>query len=194
MPRLLSLFALLACLVVAPVDGRAPAPEAAETVQVPFRGVVLHRPAHFVDRERFVALSEAVVVVAAVPAAPAALADTFIEAAKTKADSLSRSEVPHILSVGPVLDSPDSVVVRKLTRRGRHLALDIAYTSARAAGVELRRNVPWRPLVEVPVELPPGRYELEVTWTAVASLPDGKPYPAVTAHVRKREFTIREGK
>ncbi len=65
-----------------------------------------------------------------------------------------------------------------------------AYTSARARGVELRRNVQWRPLVQVPVELSPGQYELQVTWTAVERLPDGKPMPAVKAMTQKRTFTI----
>jgi RNA polymerase sigma factor (sigma-70 family) len=60
-----------------------------------------------------------------------------------------------LLAAGPTLDSPDEAAVVKLTRRGGRLDLEIAYTSAVARGEVLKQNVPWRPLVTVPVELPP---------------------------------------
>ena len=59
---------------------------------------------------------------------------------------------PHlaILAVGPVLDSPDDAAFVDLAQHGHDLELDMAYTSAVAEGKVLKRNVPWRPLVQVP--------------------------------------------
>jgi RNA polymerase sigma factor (sigma-70 family) len=98
----------------------------------------------------------------------------------------------YILAKGPQLDSPDEAAVARFTRRGGRLELEIRYTSAVLAGKELLRNVPWRPLAEVSVALPAGRYDLTVTWRAVQSLPDGKPYD-VKPTVHTVAFTVREG-
>ena len=80
-----------------------------------------------------------------------------------------------------------------LIRRGDRLELEILHTAVRLQGAQLRRNIIWRPMVEVPLELPPGRYQLEVTWRAVAALPNGKPLdaPPITRSVR---FVVLPGK
>ena len=56
----------------------------------------------------------------------------------------------------------------------------------RPQGARLRRNIRWRPMVQVPLALPAGRYTLEVVWRAVDAVPDGKPLdaPALTQTLR----------
>jgi RNA polymerase sigma factor (sigma-70 family) len=98
-----------------------------------------------------------------------------------------------LFAAGPVLNSPDEAAVVKLTRRGGRLDLEIVYTNALARGEVLKRNIPWRPLAEVPAELPPGRYELTVTWRAVEKLPDGKPHD-IKPIVSTVAFTVLEGR
>lgn len=78
-----------------------------------------------------------------------------------------------IVSVGPELDSPDKVHIKRLVRRGDAIELEIVHTKADAVD----RNVPWRPLVEVPLTLPEGKYTVTVTWRAVKSIPDGEARP-----------------
>ncbi|HVS37510.1 MAG TPA: sigma-70 family RNA polymerase sigma factor, partial [Gemmataceae bacterium] len=81
-----------------------------------------------------------------------------------------------ILAVGPVLHSGeaprsgDEAAAVSLKRHGEELHLEMAYAEGRIAG----KAVPWRPLVQVPVDLAPGSYRLTVTWQARKSLPDGE--------------------
>ena len=74
-----------------------------------------------------------------------------------------------------MLDGPDKVRPARLARRGTQIELEILYTAVRLQGASLRRNICWRPLVQVPLQLPAGCYRLKVVWRAVAELPDGKP-------------------
>ncbi len=98
---------------------------------------------------------------------------------------------PHlaILAVGPMLNSGDEAVAVALKRHGDHLELEMAYTSGAAEGKEYFRNIIWRPLVQVPVDLAVGRYELRVTWQARKSLPDGEAWPNVGSSTL-REFLV----
>ena len=82
-----------------------------------------------------------------------------------------------LLSAGPVLDSGDAVSVGSFSRTGSTLELQIAYTSERLQGHPLRRNVPWQPLVDLPLPSMPdaGHYTVGVTWKAVEDLTSAKP-------------------
>lgn len=96
-----------------------------------------------------------------------------------------------IIGAGPVLDQPDELAVQPLERQGNSFVLHVHYTAARGAGIPLRRNVPWLPIVEValPASLAPGEYQVSAHWQAVESLSSGEPVGA--AHRTKTyAFTI----
>jgi len=145
---------------------------------LPLDGAIVHRPPHVTHREAFGKLPEAVVVVPHAPQDPSALAKAFAEAAKAKAQTLPAGKPVVLLATGPWLDGPDKVAPRRLTRRGGKLDLTIVHTAVRRQGAKLRRNIRWRPMVQVPLDLPAGAYTLEVTWRAVDAVPDGKPLEA----------------
>jgi hypothetical protein len=157
---------------------------------MPLDKALVHRPARAADRAAFAKLPEAAVAIASPPTNLSKLAKVFAEAAARPAAFKGESPVVA-LATGPMLDGPDRVVPRRLVRRGERLELEIAHTAVRRQGAQLRRNIRWRPMAQVPLALPAGRYRLEATWRAVASLPDGKPLegPAQTCSV---EFEIRE--
>jgi len=105
---------------------------------------------------------------------------TAEEAARAYLSSESGATVPargdlSILTVGPVLDSPDKVLAGEYSRSGKTLTLKITHTNVRKQGLQLRRNFIWRPLVAVPYSPKMSDQEVTVTWTALESLPDGKP-------------------
>jgi len=83
-----------------------------------------------------------------------------------------------IVAGGPELDSPDQVEVRECRMENGRVTLRLIHTSHRLSGGSLRRNVPYRPLVEVRLTTESGRFQLEVQWQAVDSLADGKPLAA----------------
>ena len=70
----------------------------------------------------------------------------------TEATALAKEGKPRVpkggnlslLSMGPMLDSPDQVTVKSFVRRGNRLALEVDYTNAVAEGAQLRRNMPNR--------------------------------------------------
>jgi len=160
---------------------------------MPLDDAVVLRPAHVADREAFASLPEAVAVVAAPPGELAELAKTFAKAVADKSGLFRGPSPAHALATGPELDGPDKVALRRLVRRGTELELEVVHTAVRAQGAQLRRNIRWRPMVQVPLKLPSGRYELKVTWRALAALPDGKPLetPRLTRSVK---FELLPGK
>jgi hypothetical protein len=81
-----------------------------------------------------------------------------------------------VLSTGPILDQPDQVAVQTLERRGHAWVLQVHFTESRRTGTQLRRNVPWLPIVEValPTALTPGEYQVSARWQPVESLSSGK--------------------
>ena len=83
-----------------------------------------------------------------------------------------------IVAGGPELDSPDQVEVRECRMENGRVTLRLIHTSHRLSGGSLRRNVPYRPLVEVRLTTESGRFQLEVQWQAVDSLAGGKPLAA----------------
>jgi hypothetical protein len=153
---------------------------------MPLDRAKVHRPAKVADRRAFQRLGEAVVVVTAPPKQMATLAEAFARAQSDKAPAFRVKPPVAVLATGPELDSPDRVEPRRLALKGQELALEIAHTAVRTQDVQLRRNIRWRPMVEVPLDLPTGSYTLEVTWRAVDRVPDGKPLeaPPVTRTVR----------
>ena len=93
-----------------------------------------------------------------------------------------------IVSLGPELDSPDKVHIKRLVRRGDAIELEIVHTKADVVD----RNVPWRPLVEAPLTLPEGNYTVTVTWRAVESVPDGEARPDVEPLVLTSKLQVIE--
>ena len=97
----------------------------------------------------------------------------------------------YALCAGPLLDQPDRVEPLPLKRIGRDFSLLVMHTQVRLTGAQLRKNIVWRPLIEVrlPGPLDPGRYVIDVVWQARRSLPDG---PALAAPVTtSRTFEVR---
>jgi hypothetical protein len=80
-----------------------------------------------------------------------------------------------ILTAGPVLDSPDRVLVRELSRSDTKLKLTVIHTNVRKEGVQLRRNFIWRPIVAIPYSPRMSDQQVTVTWRALRSLPGGRP-------------------
>ena len=160
--------------------------EGPSQTMMPLDRARVHRPAKAADRQAFQRLGEAVVVISDPPKEMARLAEAFARARSDKAPVFRVKPPVAVLTTGPELDGPDRVEPRRLARKGQVLALEIAHTAVRTQGVQLRRNIRWRPMVEVPLDLPAGSYTLEVTWRAVDKLPDGKPLeaPPLTRAVR----------
>ncbi|MHB8474201.1 MAG: hypothetical protein ACYDC8_15400 [Gammaproteobacteria bacterium] len=81
-----------------------------------------------------------------------------------------------LVSTGPILDQPDQVAVQTLERRGHALILQVHFTESRRTGTQLRRNVPWLPIIQfaLPAALASGEYQVSVRWQPVESLPSGK--------------------
>jgi hypothetical protein len=75
-----------------------------------------------------------------------------------------------IAAAGPLLGSPDQAKISECRVEGSRIKVRIVHTQTASA----RRNIPWRPLLTLPVTFPPGRYTVEVEWQAVDRLPDGK--------------------
>ena len=102
-----------------------------------------------------------------------ALASAYRSALNHQSAPPSANAKRSIVAAGPLLDSPDEVQIQECRREGDVITLRIIHTSARLRGAGLRRNIPFRPLVELPVAAG-GRYVVEVGWQAMESLPNGK--------------------
>lgn len=128
------------------------------------------------DPDLTLQLKAGIAVLADPPSAPDALAKAYRAAENPVRLSLAAGKTWVIVSAGPLLDSPDQMQVQKASFDGRGFHLTIVHTSARLRGAGLRRNLPWRPLLLATIEppLPPGEYQVEVSWQALESLPAGK--------------------
>jgi hypothetical protein len=96
----------------------------------------------------------------------------------------------NVVAIGRMLFPPDRVAVRGLVRRKGRLELEVVYThdpSYRFYTSEDMKH-PWHPMIQLPVDLPPGPYELAVTWRQVAAVPDGKSLDQYCVHTF--EFTV----
>lgn len=110
-------------------------------------------------------------------------------AAFASAATSPKHEVPAkahlaLLATGPLLDSPDQVVAQPLRRAGNRFTLALFYTSARATGRNLERNLRWLPMAQaaLPDDLAPGEYSVAVTWQAVDSLSSRAALPVPALH------------
>ncbi len=139
--------------------------------KLPLEDAIVHRPAKVDEREALAALP-AIALVAEKPQQPLIKLANQISRAGTK---VSHAKPLYLLAAGPMLDGPDRVEARSLTRQDGKIVLQVHHTSARLSGTPLRRNIPWRPLVQVPVELASGKWEVVVVWIPYTDLPNGKP-------------------
>ncbi len=151
-----------------------PGGKGAEQVMLPNEAKV-HRPVQADDRRAFTALPQTLLVADSPIKDPADLLQRFAGAAASEPDPFRAHKPFFILTPGPVLDGPDKVLVRSVVLRESQVHVEIVHTAVRLQDVPLRRNVRWRPVVEVPLKLPAGRFQIKVTWRAVDGLPDGKP-------------------
>ncbi len=136
---------------------------------LPLDKAIVHRLPNYKQK-----LEQGVVVLEKAPAEVPALVTAFAQqlvAAKKGPIAIKAGTPLNILTAGPMLDSPDTATPVRLLRRGGRLTLDIHRTSVSSEGWELRRNIPWTPLVQVPVDLPAGKYQLDVNWHVVPSVP-----------------------
>jgi len=159
-----------------------PGGKVAEPVMLPNEAKV-HRPVRADDRRAFAALTQALVLTNSPARDPAELLQRF---AGPAAGPFRAQEPFFVLAPGPMLDGPDRVLVRSMVLHENQVDVEILHTAVRLQDVPLRRNVPWRPVVELPLKLPTGRFQIKVTWRAVARLPDGEPLdaPPVSSMVR----------
>jgi len=153
-------------------------------------GAVVYRPARADARDAFEKLVEADAVVSAPPREAEKLAGIFAAAVAKKPKVFHVARPVVVLSTGPLLDGPDKVKPTRLVRDGKSLRLDIVHTRVREQGIQLRRNIQWRPMVSVPLDLPCGAYTLHVTWRAVESMSDPKPLKSAPA-TRTVAFEVR---
>jgi hypothetical protein len=100
--------------------------------------------------------------------------DPYVLAAAYRSGANPKSGKRSIVIAGPLLDSPDELLIQECRREGARIVVRIVHTSARLSGKQLRRNIPFRPLLEIPVSFEPGRYTVEARWEALDSLPAGK--------------------
>jgi hypothetical protein len=96
----------------------------------------------------------------------------------------------NVLAVGRMLFPPDKVAVRNFARGKDHLKLEVVYTHDPSYRSYTREDMkqPWHPMIQLPVDLPPGAYQLAVTWRQVGAVPDGKPLDQYCVHTFK--FTV----
>lgn len=151
---------------------------------LPLDDAVVHRPAKVAERDAFAALPKISLIAEKPAEAPLKLAR---QAADAPAE-VRWAKPLYLLAAGPMLDGPDHVKVHSLTARDGKITLEVRYTSARLSGVPLRRNVPWRPLVQVPVEVSPGTWTVVAEWTPYSDLTKGKPLGKAT--IDKRQFEV----
>lgn len=167
-----------------------------EGESLPIEKAVVHTASEPGGQGVFARLSRDVVVVASPPADKRALAVAYALGAAPEPSEFvfpkfrSRDKI-CALTVGPLLDSPDQVTVKSLTRRGEELELLIEHTQVRAEGAQLRRNIIKRPMVEAPISVPAGTYRMTVIWKPIPTREADKPFALEPVkHVSK--FTIEQ--
>ena len=87
-----------------------------------------------------------------------ALLNMPIEALRRSA-TVASFEPLTLLSVGPLLDSPDRMEARRVRCTPGLLEVDIDVSASRQQGVQLRRNVGWHPLAMLALSLPAGDFD-----------------------------------
>ena len=144
-----------------------------EDISLYVDAATVHRGRDMEIRGLLYSLSKGVVVVPNNAVDLRALATEFARAFQSKSCECKAHSPLSILSTGPILDAPDKVIVRSVVRNERVIDVQITHTQVRRRGVRLRRNLRWRPLVEMPLKLAEGQYQVNVKWIPVESVPDG---------------------
>jgi hypothetical protein len=126
-------------------------------------------------REQINDLPMGVAVVAGSPQDLADLIREYRQAIRMEPGYEVASGLHSIVALGPLLDAPDDAVITEARAACGNIIMSVAYTSVRAQGVNLRRNIQWRPVARLQVHLQPGTYRIRVTWNANESLPSGPP-------------------
>ena len=128
------------------------------------------------DPDLTLRLEEGIALMPEPPPSPEALARAYRSVATPARVNLAAGKRWAIISAGPLLDGPDTALVRKATLENHTFRIEIIHTNARLLGAGFRRNQPWRPLMKLLLEppLPRGAYRVEVIWQAVESLSAGK--------------------
>jgi hypothetical protein len=134
------------------------------------KGAVVHRPATAEEQDAVAALPS----IALLADQPQKLLLKLAEQAKKARKTIPSASKCYLLAAGPMLDGPDHAAIHEFTKQNGTLTLQIRHTSARLSGTTLRRNIQWRPLAQVPLELPPGKWKIIVEWSPVSDLPNGK--------------------
>jgi hypothetical protein len=144
---------------------------------------VVLRPVTVEERQTFAALP----TLALINAEPKKELLKLAEQAKKSRLAVRSEKTLFLLAAGPMLDGPDRVEVHELKTQNEAVTLRVWHTSARASGTKLRQNIQWRPLVQVPIELSPGKWKIVAEWSPRASLPDGKAMGNPTAYSQQVE-------
>lgn len=166
---------IMAVFLVVGIGGGGADPKEPETTNLAIQEAHVLRPKALADRSLANGLAGGVAVVKGVPQGWSELASAYSLAGQGNGLPLRATEKMSIVAVGPYLDGPDRVQLRSLQQKGSELQLEIVYSSARASGATLMRNIVWHPVALVPLSLRPGAYHLIVTWQAVKALPSTAP-------------------
>lgn len=135
--------------------------------------VVLLQPGSAHERELLAAAGPGVALVSThEDAGLEALVAQYRRALQQAGPQVGAADQPvTLLSVGPLLDSPDSAEVRNLRCTPGLVEVDIETRASRRQGVQLRRNVGWHPLARLGLRLQAGDYAVRVNWRPVGTLP-----------------------
>jgi hypothetical protein len=138
-------------------------------------------------------IEEGIAILSEPPDSADALARVYRPITSEAKLMLKSGQAWSIVAIGPILDSPDQVRVRNGTLKNGMFYIEVVHTNVRAEGATLRRNIPWRPILRLPIpkSLLPGQYEVEVIWQALESLPSGKPL-SISHRAGPISFSIEE--
>lgn len=99
-----------------------------------------------------------------------------------------------ILALEPYNSHFNKATVRRLTRRGQCLELVVvSVVDPMEYGPRDATPMPGKSLVQVPIDLPPGDYQLQVNWHLDASNIKGGQFKPQPVKVQKHAFTVFEG-
>lgn len=139
--------------------------------------VMLVQPGTAQQRELLAAAGPGVALIAAGPdQGLEALVAEYRRALQQAGPQVGLANQPlTLLSVGPLLDSPDRMEARRVRCTPGLLEVDIDVSASRQQGVQLRRNVGWHPLAMLALGLPAGDYLVRVNWHAATPAREGRP-------------------
>lgn len=135
--------------------------------------VVLLQPGSARERELLAAAGPGVALVSTPEdAGLEALVAQYRRALQQAGPQIGAADQPvTLLSVGPLLDSPDSAKVKTVRCTPGLVEVDIETSASRRQGVQLRRNVGWHPLARLGLRLQAGDYAVRVNWRPIVTLP-----------------------